>query len=276
MISATIVKQSINDKTGHVLTTIRAVYPRIILAEVNTHRKFSKNTASSRAIPTWKLRRDVLENTFIPHHIGANRPGMQATEELEGWRRYLAKKVIGFSMFAMVGTHILLEKLGCHKQVANRYIEPWMYVTQLISSTEWDNFFNQRFHKDAEPHIYLLAEKIRECMHSHKPAPLFPGQWHTPFPDSAEIVTSSPGFLPYNHENILSLKASSANCARLSYELPGTTIKANFADNLNLFNKLAGANPKHLSPLEHVAQASLTEKGSGNFDGFIQLRKFYE
>ena len=40
--------------------------PRIILAEFNTHRLFSRNSASSRAIPFKKMVQSVLENPFIP------------------------------------------------------------------------------------------------------------------------------------------------------------------------------------------------------------------
>jgi len=77
-----------NSMTGVWLYTFVLVYPRIILAEVNTHRMLSRNTASSRAIPSEKQRQRVYENPFVPISIGQNRRGMQAGEELEGWRRW--------------------------------------------------------------------------------------------------------------------------------------------------------------------------------------------
>jgi hypothetical protein len=44
------------------LTTLEVVMPRIVLAEFNTHRMLSRNSASSRAIPIEKMIRMVIPN----------------------------------------------------------------------------------------------------------------------------------------------------------------------------------------------------------------------
>ena len=64
-IEAKIVADSIN-KQGDRITTFLLTYPRFIHSELMTHRMFSRNSASSRAIPFEKMVKDVLENPFIP------------------------------------------------------------------------------------------------------------------------------------------------------------------------------------------------------------------
>ena len=68
--------------SGVRLTTFEVRFPRFILAEWNTHRMLSRNAASSRAVPVRKLLEQVETEPFVPEYWGANRPGMQATEEL--------------------------------------------------------------------------------------------------------------------------------------------------------------------------------------------------
>jgi thymidylate synthase ThyX len=150
-----------------------------------------------------------------------------------------------------------------------------MYVTQLISSTEWDNFLAQRYHKDAEPHIYKLAECVREVLSTNTPQNLKSGEWHVPYANTDLVIESIDGYLPEVQIEVDSLKSAAANCARLSYEVPGENKIATYEDNIRLFKRLAGSQPKHLSPLEHVAQCTINPKTS-NFTGFTQLRKFYE
>ena len=53
-IKAVIAADSINVK-GKRITTFIVTMPRIVLAELNTHRVFSRNSASSRAIPFTKM-----------------------------------------------------------------------------------------------------------------------------------------------------------------------------------------------------------------------------
>src|SRR6185369_7117160 len=79
MIKAEIVADSINEK-GNRITSFIVTFPRIILAEKNTHRVFSRNSASSRAIPFPKMVKSVRENPFIPIAWQKDHKGMQGTE----------------------------------------------------------------------------------------------------------------------------------------------------------------------------------------------------
>lgn len=77
-IKAEIVAHSLSPQ-GEELMSVLGTFPRIILAEVNTHRMLSKNTSSSRAIPYSKMVKEVRENPFIPIAWQKNHPGMQGT-----------------------------------------------------------------------------------------------------------------------------------------------------------------------------------------------------
>jgi thymidylate synthase ThyX len=74
---ARIVADSTNAK-GNRLTTMVVVFPRIVLAEFNTHRVFSRNSASSRAIPVEKMIAMVEEQPYVPEEWGSNQKGMPA------------------------------------------------------------------------------------------------------------------------------------------------------------------------------------------------------
>jgi len=86
-IRATVVADSINE-FGNRLTTLLVVMPRYILAEFNTHRMLSKNSASSRAIPFKKMVEMVKTNPFIPMAWQKDHKGMQGTEYLSKIEKY--------------------------------------------------------------------------------------------------------------------------------------------------------------------------------------------
>lgn len=276
-ISAEIILASKNAATGDTLVTLRLTYPRIILAEVLTHRALSRNTSSTRAIPGRKLRQAVLHEPFIPQFIGQNRKGMQAGQELSGWRRKAAESVFRYGRYIAVFENWLLEKLGVHKQTSGRVLENWMWVTQVVTATDWKNFLLLRNHKDAEPHFRELARQIQfqlsrasagigvcgryglDSFHDEFQY-LRPGQWHIPFlgPDEQSLTPDQ------------KLKVSAARAARTSYTVSGSSISEWEAD-FRLADKLI--TDKHYSPLEHQAQAANDFRYYGNFKSFIQYRK---
>ena len=64
------------------LCSIEVEFPRPYLAEFNTHTRFSRNSASSRAIPVWKRLLAILERPYVPNSFGTNKAGMLAGEIL--------------------------------------------------------------------------------------------------------------------------------------------------------------------------------------------------
>jgi len=144
MIDAKIITDSVN-KNGDRLTTFILTFPRFILAELNTHRAFSRNSASSRAIPFKKMVKSVEENPFIPIAWQKDHKGMQGTEYLnqdadEGLivRDWLSARDNAVEVAKS------LNKEGVTKQLCNRLLEPFMWHTVIISATEFSNFFELR------------------------------------------------------------------------------------------------------------------------------------
>ena len=177
-IGVKIIADSITDG-GSRLVTWEWTYPRMIHAEIMTHRVISRNLASSRAIPAKKMRERVEGGPVIPIEWGKNQKGMQASEEVtdvdaakDWWLR---------GMDQMLDHHEEGERLGLHKQIVNRVIEPWMYAVGVITMTDHANLFHQRNHHAAEPHFQRLAKLAWEMFHEHMPTYRAPGEWHLPY-----------------------------------------------------------------------------------------------
>lgn len=261
-IRARIIADSVNPD-GDRLTTVECVFPRFILAEVNTHRMLSRNSASSRAIPVKRTMRQVWQDPACPVSWGTNRPGMQAREELVGWRRWLARQAFLWARLPALAFVWIISRVGLHKQVANRILESWMWHTAIISATEWDNFFKLRLHPDAQPEFQELAQCIRDAMRGSTPERLEWGQWHLPYVERFNQGLSLVQDVP--HE----VKESAARCARVSYVRQNE--QRTVAEDIAFADRLTSAG--HFSPLEHPARA---ERGRhGNFNGWKQLRQFY-
>ncbi len=260
------------------LTTMEWKYPRFIHAEIMTHRKLSKNSASSRAIPLGKMIANIQECPVFPIHWGANQKGMQADQELEQHQRINAAK----DWMAARDDAILyakeLERIGIHKQIGNRLLEPWMWITVIVSATNFENLFALRCHPAAEPHFQNLAYKVRDAYDASTPIKMEWGEWHLPL-FGHWIHDLSDFDVPGKDWP----KISAGRCARVSYLTHEG--KRDPQEDIKLYERLAGSHPKHASPLEHPAQAidpvdinQYTVRGDwGNFDpGWLQLRKMVE
>lgn len=280
-VSAKLLLASKNEATKDILYTWELTFPRIILAEVNTHRKASRNTSSSRAISIKKLREKVRFDPFTPVSIGQNQRGMQAGSELTGWRRWAAVAVWRGARYPALAANWLLEKLGAHKQVANRLCEPWMWVVQCFSMTDVNNLLLLRNHPDAEPHFHELARQMqaqvewcRSCSSHYTSNPLLnieryqtlaPGEWHLPYVFGKDTLL-------HTEEQIT---VSQARCANTSYTMPGETRMIGLEQAKSIAHKLFGGDIKHLSPCEHQAMAMAERDGIthyANFRGFRQRR----
>lgn len=267
MISARIIADSINPNRVR-LTTYEVTFNRYILAEVNTYREWTRNSASSRAIPVKKVLKQVWSNPAVPVHWGANQAGMQASGELTGFRRWLARRLFLWARIPILIVVWLLTQVKLHKQVANRLLEPWVWHTAIISSTNFDNMFRQRDHKDAQPEFQVLARCMKTALGESTPREVGWNGWHTPFVDlhmSGEVY----GF----EDPMLEMpKVSAACCARVSYTRQNDI--RGVAEDIKLAQRLIGSG--HWSPFEHVAQAVEGHTRDSNFDaGWKQLRKLF-
>ena len=279
-IKAEIIADSLNPQ-GIRITSWVLNYNLSIHAELLTHRVFSKNSASSRAIPTTKLIQQVIDNPALFVHWGKNIPGMQANEELNDNDKEIAKGIWLESRDLAVDQARKLLALNVHKQIVNRVLSPFIVNKIIMTGTEYENFFKLRAHPDAQPEFQNLAYKMKALYETNKPVQLKAGEWHVPFGDQLDdnqicslINTDNltlGEFLEAKEE--IKRKIAIARCARVSYlNYEG---KDDYAADVKLCDRLFGSVPRHLSPTEHVAQALDSTEFIGNFKGFKQYRKFF-
>lgn len=258
--SAAVIADSISPD-GVRVTTIEVTLHRFVLAELNTHRVFSRNSASSRAIPIGKQIARVEDDPAMPVEFGANQRGMQAGAPLEGEEARAATDAWLRARDAAVEAVRVLDDLGVHKQVANRILEPFMWHTVIVTATDWDGFWHQRCSPLAQPEIRVAAEAMREAFEASTPVEVPVGGWHTPYirPDEQDL------------DERTKRRISAARCARVSYLTHDG--RRDLSADEELYQRLVTADPPHWSPLEHVATpAAGDEHVLGNLRGWHQLR----
>ena len=274
--SAKIWADSISPR-GDRLTTFEVTMHRFVLAEFNTHRAFSRNSASSRAIPVRKVIELVRTNPALPLEWRAEQKGMQGGDLIDSdVAQKNADSILALAEQSCALAESLVEG-GIHKSIANRYLEPFLWHTVIVSSTDWDNFWTQRCSPLAQPEIRIAAECMLKAYEASKPKSLYYGQWHTPLILEEETddyfqnyLEAQMGEQRYQMSGLeLKKRVSVARCARVSYLTHQG--KRELSADLALYDKLISAEPPHASPLEHVATPS-TSSTLGNFKGWAQLR----
>lgn len=249
------------------LVTMQLTYPRYIHAEFMTHRVFSRNASSSRAIPTNKLIELSLRDMVMPIKWGKNQAGMQASDEVLSTPDQIKAEAIWKHMATQCAQGVKeLTELGVHKQWANRPLEWFGAITVVVTATDWDNFFELRNHEMAQPEIHHLAELMQEALDNSVTNYTGNGEWHLPYVLEDERAT-------YPIETLL--KISTARCARVSYLTQDGKVPSVEKD-IELYERLVGARPLHASPCEHQAQATTGLLRSGNLLGWTQHRKVLE
>lgn len=262
---ATVIEDSISPDSVR-LTAMHVRYPRMIHSEIMTHRVFTRNARSSRAVPVLTL---AKEDIYIPQ-FSKNQPGMQAGEELSIADQLAAREIWENMARQTISGVKLLADLGVHKQWANRPLEWFGWIDVLISSTWWENFYELRLDDGAQPEARHIAKLMYDAMDNSRPKPLQSGEWHLPYVTDKERL-----LLDLETQK----KVSTARCARLSYRpFDG---KADVEAEIERYNKLVVSRPVHASPAEHQATPDYKdehtgwayEKCHGNFYGWVQHRK---
>jgi len=186
MIEVKIIKDSYNKDLKSRLTTFELVYPRFIHGELMTHRMFSRNAASSRAIPIDKVIELLQTNPAMPVHWGKNQAGMQANTEIDNIEG--AKLLWLAARDSAISHAIVMRDMGLHKQIVNRILEPYQLMKTIVTATEFNNWFWLRAHPDAQPEIKELAEKMLEIYEQSTPEELFEDEWHVPYVNTQRFI----------------------------------------------------------------------------------------
>jgi hypothetical protein len=317
---------------GNRLTSFLITFPRIVLAETVTHRmchdtwgyeevcfsdrttdvSVSKNSASSRAIPLWKMIQKVMDDPYVPDRFSVNGSGMQGRGWLEGADHELAvtywldardtavtmttrlltvpdrERLMGqLPQLGRLERYIFADRhgglpfaapsLSVHKQDVNRLLEPWAWVTQVVTSSRWDNFFALRCDRAAHPAFQKIARMMFLARRKSTPRALTYGGWHLPFVPQAEqdAFRWEPSLPCVDLPDLL--KFSAARCAWTSYE--NSDRESTPEKMLATYERLFGGRPVHASPLEHQATPmpedyqGYTPQMCSNLSGWLQARK---
>lgn len=258
--SAKVIADSISP-LGVRLTTMEVCLHRFVLAELNTHRVFSRNSASSRAIPVEKQIERLLDGPAMPVEWPSEQKGMQGGPPLSPSATFQAQSTWDAAMRAAIRYVETLRSLHpgkerLHKSVVNRLLEPFMWHTVVITSTAWENFFALRLDPDAQPEIRVAAEAMKRAYDESTPRPLAEGEWHLPYVE-AEDWKALTKLVPIGKSMYPEMtKISSARCARTSFLTQDG--KRDVTEDLGLYDRLVTDRVDkgkgiHWSPLEHVA-----------------------
>lgn len=258
---------------GWRITSFQITCPRIVLPELLTHRALSRNTASSRAIPVKKRIQSVRDLPFVPASFGRNQRGMSAKIDLDAIAAETAEQIWREAAASACRYANSLAELEVHKQLANRLIEPFAWVTLILTATHWRNFYNRRVAPDAQPEFQRIAGMMLELHRASTPYEAPFGWWHLPLVSEAELPLDQrvhPDTYPETGP-IDWIKVSAGRCARVSYETQDKP-RSPYED-MALADELVANG--HMSPLEHPAWAM--DKGHpgprGNLWGWEQFRQ---
>jgi thymidylate synthase ThyX len=283
------------------ITTLVLEYPRSIHAQLLTHRVFSKNSSSSRAVPI-KAAIEQIDNNPAQFIWTENQSGMSGKGIDDSFKLTLIHDAVTNLWNQVKQTVLYLGSkeseggLNVHKQNAARFLEPFQNIRVVLTSTEWENWDWLRVDSAAQPEIAQLAKLMLEARTNNKYMQLAEGEWHVPFikrevdPDTAEIVYRHP-----ETDAVLTVKEaielSMSICAQTSFR------KEDYSDEKteSVIDKLFTGNKVHASPSEHQATPipKFTDYGdnnnewpegvthidrkhqywSGNFRGWIQNRQ---
>lgn len=301
-IKAEIIAHSRNIETGDELITYRLTYPRIILAQLNTYKSLVKITASSRAQPFNKVVEVIENDPFIPLAYQRAHKGMQGTEYFTDEEEIRQRDLEWLTARdKAVEQAKKLNDLGVTKQVTNRILEAYMWVTQLVTGTReaYEHLFNQRCPEyeiggvkgrskkemgldlsdeewltcnkgHAEIHFMDLAEKMYDALRDSEPKELKPGELHIPYLDTPLMT---PDLFP---EDVI--KYSCGLTAHTSYTTIGDGTKMTIEKARGLFDHCLENG--HYSVFEMIGRAmskdELDDPRRRGFRGFIQLRGHLE
>lgn len=256
------------------IDTVMARYPLWIHAELMTHRAFSRNAASNRAIPFDRMVASVEDDPAVPLVWTAEQRGMSGAKIEDPNTRRQAIEIWAEAQRDAVHHARRLAALGIHKQMANRLMMAHQHMTVQITATDWANFEALRIHPAAEPHMQLLAKAIADARAAKEPQRLTYGEWHLPW-----VLPDERDTLQFADQRTLSV-ARSASISYATVDSQQMTL-----DRANaLVEKLMQEppDPVHASPFEHQATPDAWSEACGewhnrhmhgNLFGWLQYRK---
>lgn len=298
MIVVKVVQASMCDRTGQEIWTYELTYPRVIHSQVMTHRMFSRNASSTRAVP---IKAALTNLTSDPAHYiwTANQSGMQGEVITDDKALIEINALHEFHMTSAMNLVNYMGRskedggLGIHKQNVGRYLEPFQNIKVVLTTTEIINWEWLRDDEEAQGEIAELARAMTAAREGVVPQALDPGEWHVPYvhrertPEGMKYFDVDDNGLTVEEAKLV----SASSCAQVSYRKSDASLEKALAIKDRLFN----GRKVHASPVEHQATPMPEEvenvgthgewpegmthldrnyvRWSGNFRNFIQHRQ---
>lgn len=264
--------------SGCRITTFECEYPRYIHAEVMTHRAISRNGRSSRAEPLARVLARAKEDPVQPLVYMYDNTKMRSGEVMpfcghvdvnEPDNKYVPRHLLDDGDLAHLAWHESrrnaiksfewMSEAGLHRQYATRILEPYLRIKMILTATDWANFFGLRLSPGVMPEFQQLVVRMGRLFLASVPTPLRPGEWHLPYITNEEKSA-------YNNTGSL-IKASSARCARISYDsLDGK--QKSIEEDVELYDTKLNVRPLHATPMEHPSQCLDDARRVRNFVGW--------
>lgn len=266
------------------ITTMVMRFPRCILPEVNTHRVFSRNSASSRARSFKTTLEPIMEDAYVPLFT-RNQKGMGG-----GWvdgKTYLTASrywmydrdyAVASTLRLLLGDKFIQDKIETMNWSANytsmivhnwrELIDDYMehYKADDVDEYAMPSIHKQNANRLLEPFMWHEALVTSTYWKNFLDLRISDGAQpeikalavlvravlheHTPTPSWIHLPFGDPDALPLDDWGKTSdaLLAAASECARISYK-DRSSMKNN--DNSALGRKLL--EQKHMSPFEHIA-----------------------
>lgn len=258
------------------ITTLCCTYPRFIHSELMTHRVFGRNAASSRALPPERVIENIQNHPFVPD-FNKRVKGMGHGDPLNEHDAKIARTTWLNARDKAVQAASVLIDLDVDKARINRLLEPFSWMTTIITATEWSNFFALRQPSNDRPvpqidfpaqaEFQVVARMMRDAVRDSTSVALDYGQWHLPLFADRELYdigdAIKSGSFTSDDLQLEAAKISAGRCARVSFDTHSQYEDPDVS--LERFARLSGS--AHWSAMEHSARPMVFE--DDYFDALI-------
>lgn len=268
MYDARIVADSI-DHLGNRLTSVHVVYPHAVHKDMLRHGLHrARSVASFRALKPEELVEYLRGGGAFRPEWASRVKGMGQGAALEASQIKLADYVWDKHIENCLRTAEALNDLDVAKQAVNFAQQDIAPLVEIITATEWDNYFALRLElKDdgtpvARPEVYLTAKAIKEARDASTPVLMDHTGLHLPLirPEELEVLQSARdhdgGEMAYQLEHLAEVEhywslVSVGRCAMISFGRVDVDEPADKSFERARDRLLAVG---HAEPFEHVAR----------------------
>jgi hypothetical protein len=185
IVDVTVSADSINELGNRITTFILHRFPKgACQAELNKHRTIANNSFSSRAVNKSKYIENIKNDPYIPIWT-YNKPGMigDVVEDVK-YIKHLTNQYLKKMEYDVAYVHNNYDDI--HKQDTNTQLDHYARIPIIVTSTNWEYFFNLRTADGVKPEFRRIAMIAQELYNNNTPTET---NWHIPWikPDEQHL-----------------------------------------------------------------------------------------